>query len=221
MQKQNRKSQRLRCLAGIGIGVILLQGGCAGFLGHLGYWSGASLIPPEYAGLEGRRVAVICVSDGASYGMGTEDQLLARRVANMLSEEVREIEVVPASEVADWVDKNDWDALDYREVGTGVKADRVVAIDMAGFRLKEDPVFYKGFASLTVTVFDMEQEGKEVFRRMMPEVTHPETGYYPTSDSSEATFRQVFLRVLARRVARHFFAYDKLGESTLAPASAG
>lgn len=194
--------------------------GCAGLMGHLGYWSGAALVDAEYDDLAERRVAVICVSDTSSYGAGTEERMLARKITSFLEENVEDIEVVPASEVADWVDKNDWDKVDYREAGKGVGAERVIAVDMVGFRLHQD-LMYKGQADLTVTVFDLSDGGKEVFRRTLPSVTYPSTGYYSTSDASEATFRDVFLQVLAKRVAQHFFPYDGLAESTLDPASAG
>ena len=98
--------------------------GCAGFLGNLGYWAGATVVPAAYPGLEDQRVAVICVTDGSSYGAGTEGRMLARFVSEMLEDQVLEIDIVPAAEIADWIDKNDWDSVDYREVGRGVKADR-------------------------------------------------------------------------------------------------
>jgi hypothetical protein len=212
-------SESRRWLIGVLLTVPLSVTGCAGLIGHLGYWSGASLTDPEYAELAGRRVAVICVADGTSYGAGTEERILARQVSEMLEENVEEIDIVRASEVADWVDKNGWNQVDYREVGRGVKAERVVAIDLTGFRLREDQTLYKARAELTVTVFDMTDKGREAFRRSIPEITYPAIGFYSTSDTNEATFRQVFLNVLARRAARHFFAYDELGESTLDPAA--
>ncbi len=198
--------------------IALPTAGCAGLWGHLGYWSGASFVEPEYQGLEGQRVAVICVTDGASYGTGTEDKLLGRSLAGMLKENVDDIEIVPATEVADWIDKNDWDAVDYREVGRGVKADRVVAVDMIGFRLHQNQLLYKANADLTLTVYDMADGGKEVFHRNLPEITYPTTGYYHTTETSESQFRRAFLKVLAQRTARHFYPYDSLAESNLDPA---
>ena len=216
-----RQKTKLRRAVLCAIAFSPLLSGCAGFIGHLGYWSGASLNPAEYSDLAERRVAVVCVSDASSYGAGAVDNMLARMTSDLLREHVDDIELVPASEVADWVDKNDWDSVDYLEVGKGVKADRVVAIDMSGFRLHQDQVLYKARAGITVTVFDMLDGGKEVFRRTLPEITFPENGYYSTSDTSEATFRQVFLKVLARRAARYFFSYDQLNEPRLDPAVAG
>jgi hypothetical protein len=142
-------------------------------------------------------------------------------VSQLLSERVPEIEIVPASEVADWVDKNDWDSVDYREVGSGVKADRVVAIDLAKFSLHHDQVLYKARASVTVTVYDMTAAGKEVFKRHLPEIVYPATGYYQTSETSEVEFRRDFLRKLAHQSSRFFFTYDRLNESNLDPAEAG
>ena len=192
--------------------------GCAGFWGHLGYWSGASLVEPEYGELEGKRVAVVCVCDSTSYGSGTEGRVLARQVGKLLAEYVSDIELVSQSEIADWVDRNGWDAVDYREVGSGVKADRVIALDLAGLTLSDDQVLFKGRAALTITVLDMADGGREVFRRNLPSVTFPTTGFYTHTETNKATFRQVFLNVLAKRAAQHFYEYDALNESKLDPA---
>ena len=48
-------------------------------------------MPAEYAGLKGKRVAVVCVSEDSSYGTGSESLLLAREVEPLLSEAVAEI----------------------------------------------------------------------------------------------------------------------------------
>lgn len=192
--------------------MTLASSGCVGLISHLGYWSGGGLVSAAYDDLSGKRVAVVCVSDTASYGAGGEADTLARLVGISLSENVPEIEVVSHSEIADWDDKHDWDQLDYRDVGRGVKADRVVAIDLEGFQLHQDPSLYKGRATVSITVLDMHKNGQEVFHRSLSDISYPVNGFYQTTETAEYKFRRVFLDVIARRVATHFFSYDPLEE---------
>lgn len=201
--------------------LIASASGCNLLLTQLGYWSGGNLISAEYAGLEGKRVAVICVSDNASYGVGTESEGLARGVASILKEHVKEIDIVRQDEIADWIDKNDWNEVDYREVGKGVHADRIIAIDLAGFRLYEGQSLYRGRASVTITVFDLADGGKEVFRRPMPEIRFPANGVYHSSETSETAFRRAFLQIIAEHVARYFYDYDMIDTYGRDPAELG
>jgi hypothetical protein len=192
--------------AGIAVGVLPLSG-CAGLLAQLSYIAGGALVEPEYKGLEEQKVAVVCVSDSSSYGIGNEGELLSRGVAKLLQQNVKEIKVIEWSKVADWIDRN-WNEIDYREVGRGVKADRVVAIDLKGFRIHEGSVLFKGRADLTVAVYDMTQDGREVYRRDISEFTFPVNSHYHATETSENRFRRQFLAVLSREVAKRFYPYE-------------
>jgi len=209
-QSKLRQATRLTLLL-----LAVSTAGCQMFLSTVGLMSGGNMADAAYDGLEGQRVAIVCLSDSSSYGSGTESSLLASSVATLLAENVAEIEVVSASEVADWVDRKGWDQIDYRQVGQGVKADRVVAIDVEGFRLHQDPTLYKGEASLTVTVFDMQNPRNHVFRRSLPELSYPRTGVVHASDVSESKFRRQFIKILSEQVARYFYKYDALARSAL------
>jgi len=196
---------------------VVGMGGC-NLLAHVAYMSGGTMVPAQFKGLEGSRVAVVCVSDDSSYGSGTESERVARGIAKILAERVPEIDVVRWSEIADWIDRKGWDEIDYREVGRGVKADRVVAVDLAGFRVREGASLYKGRADLMITVFDMTAGGKEVFRQEIVEFEFPPNGPYHTAEISETKFSKLFLKVLAEEVAKHFHEYDLVedfGASTL------
>src|SRR5687768_8112120 len=208
-------------LALSGVAILIHGSGCNLLLTQLGYWSGGNLMPAEYAGLEEQRVAVVCVSDNSSYGVGTESELLARNVASLLNERVKDIDVVRQDEVADWIDKNDWNEVDYREVGKGVKAQKVVAIDLSGFRLYEGQSLYRGRASVTVTVYDLANGGKEVFRRPLPEIKFPANGVYHSSETSESEFRRTFVRVIAQQAARFFYEYEMADTFSRDPADLG
>ncbi len=198
-------------LSGLLIAVAAGAVGC-NLLPHIAYVAGGTMVQPQYEGLAEARVAVVCVADGASYGAGNESERLARGIASNLSTKVPEIDVVRWPEIADWIDRKGWDQIDYREVGRGVKADRVVAVDLASYQILDGSALYKGRADLTVIVYDMEQDGREVFRKEITEFTFPPNGPYYATEISEAKFNKLFLKMLADEVSKFFHAYDMIEE---------
>lgn len=182
--------------------------GCVGVFAQLLYLTQGEKIPAEFKGLQGKRVAVVCLSNSASAGPGSESDVVARLVSAMLAQEVKDIDVVHQDEVYDWMDNNNWDQTDYRQVGRGVKADMVVAIELSGLRLYEGSTLFKGRVNINTSVLDMSQNGQVVFRRESPDFAFPSTAGHHTADTSEAKFRRVFLREISKRVGRYFFAYD-------------
>jgi hypothetical protein len=190
------------------LALLLPSAGCIGLSSHLLYWfQGGHKIDAEYKGLEGKRVAVVCVSESASYGPNSISNMMERMVATLLRERGKKIEVIHQDEVADWIDNNDWNQMDYRDIGRGVAADQVLAIDISGVRLHEGMTLYKGRADVVVTVYDMSDGGKAAFRRTLPEFTFPRTGARHSTEMSENQFRQLFVTVLAGQVAKYFYDY--------------
>ncbi len=187
--------------------LLQLASGCS-LMSTLQWAAGKNLVPAEYADLKGKRVAVVCVADNSSYGSGSESLLLAREVSLILQRSVKDIELVRQDEIADWIDRQGWDEIDYREIGRGVKAERVVAVGLASFSIREGSSLYKGRADVSVSVYDMADGGHEVFRKSIPEFSFPATGPYPVGDLSEVQFRRAFLQTLSQHVARYFYAYD-------------
>ncbi len=192
----------------LGLLCLIPLSGCTALLTTMRWVSGEDMIPAEYDGLQKQRVAVVCVSDSSSYGTGSESILLSREVGALLRKNVKDIELVRPDEIADWIDREGWDEIDYREIGRGVKAQRVVAIGMEGFRLYEGSSLYRGRANITVSVYDMTDGGNEVFRKHVPELSFPATGPYPAGDISEVQFRRAFLQTISNHVARYFYRYD-------------
>jgi hypothetical protein len=186
---------------------LSLTSGCS-LMSTLQWATGKNLVPAEYDDLMGKRVAVVCVADTSSYGTGSEPLLLAREVSLILQRNVKDIELVRQDEIADWIDRQGWDEIDYREIGRGVKAERVVAVGLASFSIREGSSLYNGRADVSVSVYDMAEGGHEVFRKTIPEFSFPATGPYPAGDLSEVQFRRAFLQTLSQHVARYFYAYD-------------
>lgn len=182
--------------------------GCIGLMAHALWAAKGERVPAEYTGLEGERVAVVCLSSTSAFGPDDAARVLAASVHAIFEKRVKKIRLVHPDEVANWIDHNDWKQIDYREIGRGVKAEKIVAIDLGAHSLHEGRTLFKGTAKVTVSVYDMQEEGKLVFRRTTPEFTYPETGGYPTTDMSEPEFRRAFLGRLARHIARPFHEHD-------------
>lgn len=183
--------------------------GCVGMLAHGLYVIKGNKVPAAFDQLSGQRVAVVCVSSSPARGPASPPDMIARDVGQMLSKRVANIEMVRPDEVADWIDRNQWNEIKYVEVGRGVQADLVVAIDLESFRLKDGATLFKGRATAHTTVFDMNADGKVVFESSTFDFNYPENGARHTTEVSESSFRRVFIRSLARQLAKDFFDYDR------------
>ncbi|MFT7642616.1 MAG: hypothetical protein ACI9G1_004374 [Pirellulaceae bacterium] len=181
--------------------------GCGLFVNLYHAFSGGELVPARFEGLKGKRVAVVCVSTTNTYGPTSITEVLAKHLAARLSREVSKIDVVHPNEIADWIDTNDWDQINYKDVGRGVEADIVVAIDLSQTTTIEGQQLYQGRASYTVKVFDMANNGDMVYHHKEPEFMFPRSGQHSTG-TTESRFRAAFVDVLAHTIAKDFYPYE-------------
>jgi hypothetical protein len=182
--------------------------GCIGFTAHLlNVIHGGHKIKAKFAGLEGKRVAVVCVANASSYGPNSVARMLERKVVSILRQNGEDIDVSQQDEVADWIDNNDWDQMDYREIGRGVGVDMVLAIDLSGVCLHEGRTLYRGRADVVVTVYDMTDDGRIAFREEINDFVFPRNGPRPTTELSEGRFRHSFVVVLAQKITKYFYDY--------------
>lgn len=180
--------------------------GCQGTLVTAYYLIHGLDVDPDFPGLKDKKVAVVCRPIGSiHYSNSNVTREISQHVSDLLQEKVKKIRVVDQRKVAKWVDENRWD--EFSEVGKAMKADFVVGIDLEAFSLFEGQTLYQGRANLAVHVYDCEKK-KEVFTRNLPQAVYPPNTGVPTYDKQEAQFRAEFVKVLADRVARHFYAHD-------------
>jgi hypothetical protein len=208
-----RDSKAIRPLITLGLAVFLTatQSGCIGFASTLMYWIKGNKVDARCTALEGKRVAVVCVTGSGVSGSTNEGEVLARAVAMILEKNVKKVDIVRPEEVADWRDQNNWDEVDYKSIGRGVKADMVVAIDMASFGIHDNPTLLRGRASIKTTVYDIADKGKIVFRDGPKEFAFPENGAQHVVEN-ETNFKRIYLTMLAQDIAKNFYAYDKLDD---------
>ncbi len=191
------------------VAVVASSSGCA-VLYQLAYGDGHK-IPAKFPGLKGKRVAVVCTMNPSTYGDGALGSLIADRVGQVLAREVDDIEVVRQDEVADWMDTNDWDDSDFKEIGRGVNAEMVVGVVVNDFSVHEpgSKTLLKGHAGVTITVYDIQHGGKNLFRTTNPSYTFPESHSVPAISNADARdFQRTFLELLAGHIAKNFYDYD-------------
>ena len=195
-------SRRLALLAVV---VLPLLTGCSTLL-TVAYLVQPADVPAEFAGLKGKKVAVICrpIIELEFTDAGSAREL-AGLVGHQLQQGVRRAKVIGQHEVARWIDENSW--VDYPTVAAALGADYVVGIDLEEFRFHEGSTLYRGRASMAVRVYDV-AEKKLVFQRRIDDFAFPANSAVPATDRSEGEFRAMFLQMLSLRISRLFHAYE-------------
>ncbi len=194
--------RRLALLAALALPLLT---GCSTLL-TVAYLVQPADVPAEFAGLKGKKVAVICRPiielEFSDAGSARE---LAGLVGSQIQQGVRRSKVIGQHEVARWIDENSW--VDYPTVAAALGADYVVGIDLEEFRFHEGSTLYRGRASMAVRVYDV-AEKKLVFQRRIDDFTFPANSAVPATDRSEGEFRAMFLQMLSLRISRLFHAYE-------------
>ena len=129
-------------------------------------------VDADFADLKGKKVVVVgrpMVS--LQYANSNVGRELAQQISALLKEEVPKIKIVDQRKIAKWTDENTWE--EYPEVGKAMKADMVVAVDLESFSLYQGQTLYQGKANATIRVFDCKKNGKEVFRKSIPQCVYP------------------------------------------------
>jgi hypothetical protein len=164
-------------------------------------------IEAEYEELQGKRVMVVCRPPSTlDFRFGGVDRKISKRVGALLSQNVKEIDVVKHSDVEEWTDERGW--ADLEELATEVKADLIVRIDLEDFDLLKGPTLYQGRAETLITVIDMNDGGREVWTKPMGEVLFPENSAVPAQEKALGHFQRQYLELLSQRIARHFYKHD-------------
>jgi hypothetical protein len=185
--------------------------GCVGAISQLIYVVKGTDVEPPYGGLAESTVAVVCVSDASAYGPDMLTSTIAQAVGIKMRQTGKEINVIPATTVGDWIDQNGWDEADFVKLGSGVGADKVVAIEIGAYSIHEGSTLYKGRADLTVTVFDLSNNGAIDYMYGPTEYSFPKNGR-PSIQSSDRQFEAFFLAHLTEHISHQFCPYDRVDE---------
>lgn len=191
----------------VALAALLVLPGCGPVATIAWLIHGPEMIPAEFAGLKGKRVAVVCLDGSSLGGPGVEADAIAKAVSMTLGKHVHEVTMVRQNEVADWLDSHGDDVTDFRDVGRGVKADMVVGIDLISFNLHEGQTLLRGKAKVGVKVYDMTKAGELVYESSPKEIAWPENGARHVTEN-EANFRTNFILTLAERVSSDFYEVE-------------
>ena len=190
---------------------LIASTGCIGALSQLIYVVKGTNVEPSYKGLEDSTVAVVCVSDASAYGPDILTTTVAQAVAIKMQRTGRDINVIPATTVNDWIDRNGWDERDFANLGEGVGAEKVVAIEIGAYSIHEGSTLYKGRTDLSVTVYDIENGGTIDFLYGPTEYSFPKNGR-PAIQTSDRQFEAFFLANLTENIAHQFCPYDRVDQ---------
>jgi hypothetical protein len=182
--------------------------GC-GAMATVQYWLYGLKVDAKFDGLKKKRVAVVCLDSNSLKGPGSEADAIAKAVSTILSYHVEDVEMISQSKIADWIDSHDQDLTDYRDIGRGVKADMVVGLDLESFSTHEGQTLLKGRAKVSIRVFDMAKGGEVVYEAPTNEISFPEHGARHVTEN-ESKFTIAFIHILAQKIAKDFYSYDKL-----------
>ncbi|TWU21872.1 hypothetical protein [Novipirellula artificiosorum] len=198
------------------LGVLLIaialvtQTGCLGLVSNLVHAVGADKVPADYKDaedLEDCRLAIVTLADNSEYSDNISARLLSRYVGDILLDEIDDVRLVREDEIADWRDSHGWDTVDFATIGKGVKAEKVLGIELRNLRLRDGATLYRGRADATVMLLDAET-GDLLYRKDLDEFTFPVSAGQYTSETTETRFRKLYLGMLAKQIGRLFHPYD-------------
>ena len=179
--------------------------GCGNIMATAMYVLDGTDVQAEFEGLRGKRVAVVC-RPPATLAYASAAHELAEEVGIRLSNQVSKIEVIDQQEVSVWTDENSWD--DFAEIGRALKADIVIGIDLEDFSLYQHQTLYQGKASVGIRVYDLENNGKIVYKKIPPQSVFPPNAGIPTQEKPEAEFRRQYVGELADEISKNFYDHD-------------
>ncbi len=195
-------------------GGMLVFPGCIGTAAQLMYVMFGHKTKAEFDEFKDKRVAVVTVADQASFGPDTLSETISRAVTMHLIKNVKKIDVVPQSQVADWMDTQSWGRPDHKALGESLKADYVMLIEISDYTIHDGRTLYKGHCNYKVDVFNIKDNGRLVFSRGPNDFIFPRDGR-PAIESSERKFEAFYLARLSERIAKSFYTYDSTEDAAL------
>lgn len=192
---------------------VLPSTGCiVGLPAQIGWMIWGLKKPAEYDGLKNQNVAVVCHSTETGYGSDQALRELTKQINYHLDMNVKKVEMISSSKVSNYVTKSSLSEKEILEIGRGVKADKIIAVKMQSYSLHDGASFYRGKAAYTVTVYDMTDDGRQVWTSGRDDYEFPKSAGLPKLDATEKAFETMFVEKLSLRIAQSFYDTDMIDD---------
>ena len=155
--------------------VMVSSTGCIRQMAQLLYVIKGHQIPAKFPGLEGKRVAVVCVSDEASYGPDTLTYTVSKLVCVKLAAGLKKGEIISPGKVENWMDENGWDPSEVVALGTDLKADAVLVIEIGSYSIHEARRSSKAVPIYRLRFTTSKKTGKSRFHSGRMSIRFPKT----------------------------------------------
>lgn len=175
-------------------------------MAHLLYIVKGHDIPAAYSGFAGKRVAVVVTTESSSFGPDSLADTMQQYLHLKLASNIKDIILVPPTEVKNWIDLNQTDGTNLVDLGRGVGADLVFGVDVDNYRIREGRTMYKGRADIEVSVVET-ATGEKTFAFGPDQFEYPENGR-PAMNTTDRQFQAFYLSWLTERLARNFYKHD-------------
>ena len=204
----DRRSLSLRWLV-LALSLALLSAatvGCKSLMESVAIFTNGFDDPAEWDGLKGKKVVVVCKPlTEMEFNNQRVDHALAEEISEYLKANVKKIQIIDSQKVATLMDEKGMD--DYLEIGKALKAEKVVAIDIESFGVLDGQTLFKGRATVRIQVYDVAEKQVE-WHKSPPQFEYPRIGSTPAQDFPEIEFRNKFVGILAKQIARCFYPHD-------------
>jgi hypothetical protein len=171
-------------------------------------------VKAEYKGLAGKSFAVVVMSDRA---IGADYPELAPRLCNLISDRLAKnsgaSHMLPPQAVMDYVLNNPrWVAMGYGDLAKALGVDRVVLVELIGYRLQDpgNQYVWAGQASAAVRVIEADTAlADEAAYSKTIKVGYPDKDGYTPNDMSRMLVHSELTRRLSDRAAWLMYTHEE------------
>jgi hypothetical protein len=172
---------------------------------------------PEFDGLEGKKVAVVCkMVNMVDLSNSSTARSLAEAICQRLKTKTKKIRLVDPQKVADLLDNKGLE--DPIQIGKQLKAEKVLAVDIESFGVREGQTLFHGQAVVSIHVYDVASKEEEWHKEPPLHAEYPSVGPTPAQEVGEGEFRNRFIASLADQIGQIFYPHDRYGRKQDAPA---
>lgn len=170
----------------------------------------STMVPAEYAGLDGQSFAVLVSGDR---GLHADFPGIVPQITNQVSErlkaETKATGYVPAQAMLRYQYENPgWSAMAFSEVAGELGVDRLVVVDVQEFRLNDpgNRFLYDGVAAATIAVIEADGfSPDDIAFEFFVNVTFPDAGGFGPEDFSQQEVASVLMTRFVNRATWPFY----------------